>query len=84
MERVAQSIVEHDCMVGTYALLGPGGALGGGVEVGDQTLVGLGAVIGPGVRVGARVATGAGAAVVADVPDGQVVAGVPARLLRSR
>jgi sugar O-acyltransferase (sialic acid O-acetyltransferase NeuD family) len=78
------AIVEHDCRVGAFALLGPRCALGGGVIVGDQSLVGLGAVIRPGVRLGPRVVIGAGAAVVADVPDGQVAVGVPARPLRSR
>ena len=46
--------------------------------------VGTNATILPGVRVGAHAIVGAGAVVTEDVPDYAVVAGVPARVLRSR
>lgn len=45
--------------------------------------VGTGAIILCGVTVGERALIGAGAVVTRDVGDGEVVAGVPARLLRS-
>lgn len=45
--------------------------------------IGSGAVILCGVTIGAAALVGAGAVVTADVPAGAVVAGVPARLLRS-
>jgi acetyltransferase-like isoleucine patch superfamily enzyme len=51
----------------------------GAAEVGSGTLVGSGARVLPGVRVGSGVVVGAGAVVAADVPDGAVVAGIPAR-----
>ena len=44
--------------------------------------IGSGAVILCGVRIGARALVGAGAVVTKDVAPGQVVAGVPARMLR--
>jgi acetyltransferase-like isoleucine patch superfamily enzyme len=44
--------------------------------------IGSGAVILCGVSIGARSMVGAGAVVTQSVPDGGVVAGVPARLLR--
>jgi len=46
--------------------------------------IGTGAVILPGVTVGEGAIVGAGAVVTADVPDFAIVAGVPARVLRSR
>jgi acetyltransferase-like isoleucine patch superfamily enzyme len=45
--------------------------------------IGSGAVIMCGVTVGERATIGAGAVVTRDVPDDAVVAGVPARVLRS-
>ena len=44
----------------------------------------MGAVVIEGVRVGARALVAAGAVVVADVPDGARVGGVPARPLPAR
>ena len=73
------AVVEHDAVVGEGSHVAPGAVLLGAAEVGSGTLVGSGARVLPGVRVGSRVVVGAGAVVVADVPDGAVVAGVPAR-----
>lgn len=78
------AIVEHDCAVGENAHIAPGSALGGGVVVGAGALVGLGARALPGVRIGAGCVVGAGAVVLADTPTGATVAGVPARVVRSR
>lgn len=46
--------------------------------------IGSGAVIMGGVTIGAGALIGAGAVVTKDVPDGTVVAGTPARVLRKR
>jgi acetyltransferase-like isoleucine patch superfamily enzyme len=52
------------------------------VETGAD--IGMNASILPGVRVGAHAIVGAGAVVTHDVPAYSIVAGVPARVLRSR
>jgi len=75
------AIVEHDVRVGINAHVGPRAVLGGGVVVGDHTLIGIGAVVLPGVKIGSGVVVGAGAVVVEDVGDGEVVVGVPARVV---
>lgn len=54
------------------------------VHIGDDADIGVGAIVLPGVTIGRGVQVGAGAVVARDVPDYTVVAGVPARFLRSR
>jgi acetyltransferase-like isoleucine patch superfamily enzyme len=54
------------------------------VFVGRGADVGMNASILPGVRIGANSIVGAGAVVTQEVPEFAIVAGVPARFLRSR
>jgi len=54
------------------------------VVLGDGCDLGIGAIILPGITVGIGAQVGAGAVVTHDVPDYAVVAGNPARVLRSR
>jgi acetyltransferase-like isoleucine patch superfamily enzyme len=54
------------------------------VVIGYGADIGTNATILPGVRVGALAIVGAGAVVTQDVPDYAIVAGVPARFIRSR
>ncbi len=74
--------VSHDCRVGDYVTISPGASVAGHVALGDGTFVGIGATISDRVQVGQGCLIGAGAVVVHDVADGQVVAGVPARMTR--
>ena len=55
-----------------------------GIVLGDNVWLGTGAKVLDGVRIGKDVVVGAGAVVNADLPDGAIAAGVPARILRSR
>lgn len=77
------TIIEHDCVVGHHVHMATGARLAGGVMVGDGTHIGVGASVRQGVRIGRDAIVGAGAVVVDDVADGVVVAGVPARPLRT-
>jgi acetyltransferase-like isoleucine patch superfamily enzyme len=54
------------------------------VRIGFGADVGMNAAILPGVHVGANAIVGAGAVVTQDVPEYAIVAGVPAKFLRSR
>lgn len=54
------------------------------VEIEDGADIGVGAIILPGVRIGQGAQVGAGAVVARDIPAYSVVAGVPARVLRTR
>ncbi len=55
-----------------------------GISLGDNVWVGAGAKVLDGVRIGSDAVVGANAVVNADLPDGAVAAGVPARVLRYR
>jgi sugar O-acyltransferase (sialic acid O-acetyltransferase NeuD family) len=74
--------ISHDCRVGDFVTISPGANIAGHVTLGDGTFVGIGATISDRVQVGQGCLIGAGAVVVRDVADGQVVAGVPARMTR--
>jgi len=71
--------VDHDCQIGDFVHISPGARLAGGTRVGPRSWVGIGAGVREGTQIGADVIIGAGAAVVADVPDGTRVRGVPAK-----
>ena len=72
-------IIEHECVVGEFAHIGPGAVLCGNVKIGDGTFVGANAVIKQGITVGKNAMIGAGAVVVKDVADNVTVVGVPAK-----
>lgn len=77
------AVIEHDCVVGHHTHLASGSVICGGVEVGEGSFIGAGAIVRQGIRVGKNVVIGAGSVVVSNVPDRMVVAGVPAKRLRS-
>lgn len=76
--------------VGAGCHIGAGAVIAGVVEpasaqpvvIGDNVLVGANAVVLEGVRVGSGSVVAAGAVVTEDVPEGVVVAGTPARIIK--
>ncbi len=74
------AVIEHDCVVGPHSHIAPHATLCGSASIGQTTLIGAGAVVLPGIKVGQGCIIGAGAVVTEDVPDHQVVTGVPARI----
>lgn len=55
-----------------------------GIELGDNVWLGAGAKVLDGVSIGHNVVVGAGSVVNADIEDGVVAAGIPARVIRRR
>ncbi len=51
----------------------------GSIYVGERSFIGCRAIIMPNVRIGKRCVIAAGSVVTKDVPDGTVVAGIPAK-----
>ena len=86
------NIQELACLhvpVGGQVIVGDGVTVGHaavlhGCTVGDGTLVGMGAVVLDGARIGKRCLIGAGALVTGkmDAPDGMMILGSPARVVR--
>jgi len=50
--------------------------------IGDHVNIGWGAVINPGLKIGNHVIVGANSVVTKDVPDGCIVAGSPAKIVK--
>jgi sugar O-acyltransferase (sialic acid O-acetyltransferase NeuD family) len=74
--------ITHDDVVEDFATLAAGVSLGGAVRIGEAAYLGMNASVRQHQVVGSDVVVGMGSVVVADVPDGEVWAGVPARPLR--
>lgn len=75
-------LLTHDDDVGDGVTLAGRATLAGGVRVGRGAYVGQGALVRENVVIGDEAVIGMGSVVLADVPDGQTWAGVPARKLR--
>lgn len=75
--------VGHDDRIDDYATLGPGCVLTAEVHVGRGAFLGAGCVLLPKIRIGANAVVGAGAVVMDHVPDGAVVLGNPAKVIRT-
>lgn len=73
-----RAVISHDCIVGDFCELSPGSTLLGEVTIGALTQIGANATILPGIRIGTGCLIGAGSVVNHDIPDGTVVAGIPA------
>lgn len=56
----------------------------GHVYIGDHTFIGTGTIISKDVRIGNNVIVGAGSVVTKDIPDNEIWAGNPARLIKKR
>jgi len=76
------SQIDHDCVIGDYAHVGPGAVLCGAVTVGEGSFIGAGAVIIPGRAIGKWAIIGAGTVVRTDIPDFAVAVGNPARIIK--
>lgn len=76
--------VDHDCVLEDGVHISPGAHLGGQVVIRRAAWIGTGASLRDQVRIGANAIVGAGAVVVADIPEGAVVVGNPARPIKGK
>ncbi|MBQ6820011.1 MAG: 2,3,4,5-tetrahydropyridine-2,6-dicarboxylate N-acetyltransferase [Clostridium sp.] len=91
------TMIDMNAVVGARAKIGKRSHLGAGAvvagvleppskspcEIGDDVLIGANAVILEGVKVGSSSVIAAGSVVTKDVPSGVVMAGSPARIIKS-
>jgi sugar O-acyltransferase (sialic acid O-acetyltransferase NeuD family) len=75
--------VDHECTLGSGVHLAPGSVLCGCVIVEPNAMIGAGAVVLPRLRIGKNAIVGAGSVVTRDVPDGAIVMGNPAKIVRN-
>jgi UDP-3-O-[3-hydroxymyristoyl] glucosamine N-acyltransferase len=71
--------VAHNVRIGSHAMVIADAMLGGSTDIGDRSWVAPSACIRDGLTVGSDALVGLGAVVTRDVPEGQTVAGNPAR-----
>jgi len=91
------TMIDMNCVVGARVKIGKNVHVGAGsvlagvleppsstpVIIEDNVMIGANAVILEGVRVGKNAVVAAGSVVIEDVPDGVVVAGVPAKIIKT-
>jgi UDP-3-O-[3-hydroxymyristoyl] glucosamine N-acyltransferase len=76
--------VAHNVIIGRNCELTAGTIIGGSTTVGDTSWMGLNCTLKNKVKIGNKVIVGAGACVIHDVPDEDVVAGVPAKSIKHK
>jgi UDP-3-O-[3-hydroxymyristoyl] glucosamine N-acyltransferase len=76
--------IAHNVSVGKNCELTAGTIIGGSTIVGDTSWTGLNSTIKNGLKLGNNVIVASGASVIHDVPDGDIVAGVPARSIKHK
>jgi sugar O-acyltransferase (sialic acid O-acetyltransferase NeuD family) len=77
------TVLNHDVKVGDWSILGSGVMLSGAVKIGRTCYLGTSCSVREGVAIGNGSLVGMGAAVTANVEVDVVVAGVPAKFIRS-
>lgn len=77
-----RSTLEHDCHMGYCSTLAPGVTTGGNVCIGNFADLSIGVVVSRSVCIGHHSVVGAGSYVHCDVPDGTLVYGSPAKVVR--
>ena len=77
------ALVGHNVRIGDYVTVGPGANVAGFCEVRSGAYIGIGATLVEQIVVGSSAVVAAGAVVTRDVAERTLVAGAPARLVKS-
>jgi len=77
------TVISHDDIIGDYTCITGGVCISGGVEIGTSCYIGTNASVIGNIKIGNRCLVGMGSVVLHDIQENMVVAGNPARVLRS-
>ena len=76
--------IAHNVVIGKNCALTAGTIIGGSASLGDSCWTGLNSTLKHKIKLGNNVIVGSGASVIKNVPDGDIVAGVPARSIKDK
>jgi len=76
------ALIGHHTTIADFVTIHPGANVAGACEIGEATYVGMEAVVIDHTKVGRHSVIAAGAVVIEEVPDGVLVAGVPAKVVK--
>lgn len=79
----SNSAVGHDCKIGKNNYIGSCSCIGASTEIGECNFIGLNSTCKPGIKIGNHNIISMCSAVLKDVEDDKVIAGVPARAIKS-
>jgi UDP-3-O-[3-hydroxymyristoyl] glucosamine N-acyltransferase len=74
--------VAHNVVIGRNCELTAGTITGGSTTIGDTCWTGLNSTLKNKIKIGNKVIVGAGACVIHDIPDEDIIAGVPAKSIK--
>lgn len=77
------AFITHDGGVGLFRKEYPGINVFGRITIGNNVFIGVQTIILPNVTIGSNVIVGAGSLLTKNIPDNVVVAGVPAKIIRT-
>ncbi len=76
--------IAHNVEIGRNCALTAGTVIGGSTKIGDTCWGGLNCTIKHKLRIGSNVIIGSGSSVINDIPDKDIVAGVPAKSIKHK
>jgi UDP-3-O-[3-hydroxymyristoyl] glucosamine N-acyltransferase len=76
--------VAHNVNIGRNCSLTAGTIIGGSTTIGDTCWLGLNSTVKHKLKIGNKVIIGSGASVIDNIPDEDIVAGVPARSIKHK
>ena len=75
--------IGHHVQIEDYVTFGPGCVIGAYTRICEGAFIGINATILPKVTIGSNSVVGGGAVVISNVPDNTIVAGNPARIIKT-